>query len=84
MALITDNELRMNKNKVVYATIIAVLIIGIPVQVFPFIWLLSSSLKGAKDIFELPPRLIPKTFYFQNYVEVLNTLPIHRYFSTTF
>ena len=35
MALITDNELRMNKNKVVYATIIAVLIIGIPVQYFP-------------------------------------------------
>ena len=84
MALITDNEMRMKKNKIVYVFIIAVLVIGIPIQVFPFVWLISSSLKGAKDIFELPPRLIPKTFFFQNYAEVLNTLPLHRYFLNTF
>jgi multiple sugar transport system permease protein len=83
MALITNNEMRMKKYKLFYAIIITLLIVGIPIQIFPFVWLISSSLKGIKDIFELPPRLIPKVFNFQNYIEVIDILPLYRYFFNT-
>jgi len=83
MALITDNEYKMKKNKVTYGVIVAALSVGIIVQIFPFIWLISSSLKGVTDIFELPPRLIPKTFHFENYAQVFELLPLGRYFYNT-
>ena len=84
MALITDSEYRKRKNKFVYAGIMTLLVLGIPVQIFPFIWLISSSLKGVQDIFELPPKLIPKTFHFENFTHVLDVLPFGLYAGNTF
>ncbi|AEE97257.1 carbohydrate ABC transporter permease [Mahella australiensis] len=84
MALITDSEIKVPKYKGAYAIIIAILSIGIPIQIFPFIWLLSSSLKGIRDIFELPPRLIPKEFHFENYTQVFKLIPLGHYFYNTF
>lgn len=84
MALITQSEEKIPKYKAAYAIIIAVLSIGIPIQIFPFVWLLSSSFKGIRDIFELPPRLIPKEFHFENYIQAFELIPLGRYFYNTF
>ena len=40
-------------------------------MVFPFFWLISSSLKLEKNIFILPPQLIPKPATFENYIAAL-------------
>lgn len=37
---------------------------------FPFYWLLVSSLKSSKDLYEVPIRYWPKTVSFENYQEV--------------
>jgi ABC-type glycerol-3-phosphate transport system permease component len=50
-----------NIGKYVYAIFIFVF------TVFPFFWIVSSSLKGPGEIFDAPPRLIPKQFTFENY-----------------
>ena len=48
-----------------------VLIITSLLSIFPFIWLLSTSLKGVnEDIFAYPPTIIPQDFTFVNYVDV--------------
>lgn len=82
--LIHDSEIDKKKYKIIYYLILGILLIGIPIQIFPFIWLLSSSLKGAREIFELPPNLIPKSVRWENYIEVVNTLPLLKYFFNTF
>ena len=83
MALITDNELRMNKNKVVYATIIAVLIIGIPVQVFLYM-VVVIILKRCQGYFRAAASINTKDILFSKLCGGFKHSPIHRYFSTTF
>src|SRR3712207_359480 len=42
--------------------------------VYPFVWLLSASFKPRSQVFD--NRLIPKTFTFDNYLEVWQQAPL--------
>jgi multiple sugar transport system permease protein len=51
--------------------------------VYPFVWLVSASLKPRSDVFD--NRLIPETLTFENYVEVWNAAPMAAWlFNTAF
>jgi len=56
------------------------LIFAAIVSVFPFIWLLSTSFKGAEEIFSFPPTLIPNDFVFENYSGVWKAISFEKYF----
>lgn len=59
----------------------AVLIFVSLLSIFPFIWLISTSLKGnAENIFAYPPQIIPMDFTFQNYVGVWKRVDFVAYF----
>ena len=50
-------------------------------SIFPFIWLISTSLKGsAENIFAYPPQIIPTDFTWQNYVGVWHQVNFVAYF----
>ncbi len=58
-----------------------VLIIVSLISIFPFIWLISTSLKGnSENIFAYPPVIIPKDFTFANYSGVWQKVDFIRYF----
>ncbi len=58
-----------------------VLIIVSLLSIFPFIWLLSTSLKGSgENIFAYPPTIIPKDFTFANYIGVWKRVDLLKYF----
>lgn len=62
-------------------TIHSVLIITSLLSIFPFIWLLSTSLKGVlEDIFAYPPTIIPQDFTFANYIDVWQKVNFMGYF----
>lgn len=49
--------------------------------VLPFLWLLSTALKGPTDaVFSLPPQLIPGDPTLNNFVRVWNQIQIWRFF----
>lgn len=51
------------------------------VTVFPFVWVLSTSLKGPADaIYSVPPQLVPHDPTFANYLRVWNQLPMGNFF----
>jgi putative chitobiose transport system permease protein len=51
------------------------------ITVFPFLWMLLTSLKGTADpIFSVPPQLLPSDPTLANYERVLSLLPIGSYF----
>jgi len=50
---------------------------------FPFLWVLSTSFKGAENIFTWPPEWIPKKPTFENYKAVFERIPMIRYFLNT-
>lgn len=50
------------------------------VAIFPFLWQLSTSLKGAaEDIYSFPPNLIPAEPTLEHYKTVANTVPVVSY-----
>ncbi len=58
-----------------------ILILVSILSIFPFIWLLSTSLKGGgENIFAYPPTIIPKDFTLDNYVGVWHRVDLMRYF----
>lgn len=50
----------------------------------PFLWMVSSSLKPANEIFANPPILISPNFSFKNYEEVFNRTSFERYMFNSF
>jgi putative chitobiose transport system permease protein len=59
----------------------AVLLSLAAVTVFPFLWMLLTSLKGPTDpIFSVPPQLLPGHPTLNNYVNVWEQLPMANFF----
>lgn len=59
----------------------SILIFASLLSIFPFIWLISTSLKGqAENIFAYPPSIIPHDFTFENYVGVWKRVNFIAYF----
>jgi multiple sugar transport system permease protein len=50
------------------------------VVMMPYLWMISTSLKGKRELFTYPPTWIPHVFRFQNYVDAWNAAPFGRYF----
>ncbi len=62
-----------------------VLIIVCILSLIPFLWLLSTALKGrSENIFAYPPVFIPKDLTIDNFREVLKLVPIVRYVINSF
>lgn len=53
------------------------------VAIFPLLWMISTSLKTADQIFVWPPKLIPDPIQWSNYPGVFDTLPFGRFFLNT-
>ncbi|OED35691.1 hypothetical protein AB834_04285 [PVC group bacterium (ex Bugula neritina AB1)] len=54
-------------------------------MIFPFIWMISTSLKVPGDVFTYPPEWIPNPVEFANYVKAFTVLPFTRgYINTLF
>ena len=59
----------------------SVLIFVSLLSIFPFIWLISTSLKGnAENIFAYPPQIIPHDFTLSNYIGVWHKVNFVAYF----
>ena len=72
---------RINKQKMLIKLLSYLLLLVITcITIVPFLFALSTSLKGTNDVlFSIPPQLIPKNITFDNFITVWNTLPIARY-----
>lgn len=57
------------------------LLAGCIIMLLPFFWMVSTSLKGRSDIFqEFPPRWIPETFVWTNYIDAWTSVPFGRFY----
>ena len=50
------------------------------VVMMPYLWMISTSLKGKRELFTYPPTWIPLIFRSQNYIDAWNAAPFGRYF----
>ena len=52
-------ELHSKKGKLTYGAIMAILCIGITVQIFPYAWIMLSMFKTNKEVRSIPPTFFP-------------------------
>lgn len=50
----------------------SLLILLLGVLFFPIFWLISTSLKIALEVYQIPPRWIPSTFTIENYIKLFS------------
>jgi multiple sugar transport system permease protein len=68
-------------NRVLLYLGIAILFILV---VFPFYWMIVTSLQPQDSVMSVPPQLWPRHPTFQNYIDAWNSAPWLRYFGNTF
>lgn len=51
--------------------------------VLPFIWMISTSLKGQTQVLAWPPQWIPRPVLWSNYLEAVTTVPFFIYLKNT-
>src|SRR5690349_19922168 len=59
--------------------IYGLLIAGAIVFIIPFMWMISTSLKPAEEVFTFPPLFLPTFFVWQNYVDGWTVLPFNTF-----
>lgn len=59
------------------------LFIGSILMIFPFIWMILTSLKSFTEATRIPMTLFPEVFVWENYSKALNTLPFVKLFYNT-
>lgn len=57
-------------------------VLGITMLI-PFIWMVSTSLMSEIEVYQFPPRLLPKTPRWENYSNALTLLPFGTFFLNT-
>lgn len=71
----------MNTRTIVFRAICyVVVVVGAISFLFPFMWMVSTSLKTDQDVFTWPPRLVPHPVRLENYVDAWNSAPFARFF----
>lgn len=71
----------MNTRTIIFRALCYVVIVAGAISfLFPFMWMVSTSLKTDQDVFTWPPRLVPQPVRFQNYVDAWNSAPYARFF----
>jgi multiple sugar transport system permease protein len=62
-----------------YWLLVAILVIGGILMVFPLFWLVSTSLRPAPELLLMPPRLLPEQWTIANFQKVFDKAPMLTY-----
>ena len=74
---------RLSRTARGHAVIHVVLIIGTFIMIFPFIWMILTSLKTNTEAQQLPPTLFPQVLNTDSYKVVLDELPFGKLYINT-
>lgn len=72
------------RKTVVMMVIYAVLLVAVMITLFPIFWMVSSSLKPAKELFARDMTLLPVNWTIENYVNVWQNTAFSTYFFNSF
>ena len=79
----TELRIRDTRKAALTAVKYAILIVGALVMMFPFIWMLLTSLKTLPEAIAIPPQWLPESPQWENYAYSWNLVPFALYFRNT-
>ena len=83
MQMQTTYERDIIVNKVLRVLNVILKAIVIVIFIFPFYWMVSTSLKDLTEALKFPPTLIPSSLHWENYAHVFEVVPIAQYFKNS-
>jgi len=84
MAALQPVEMKSVKGRITYWGIISLLCVGVPLQVFPYLWMLSGTLKSNREITRPIPNLIPDNWLWSNIPNTITQYDLLRNVYNTF
>ncbi len=69
--------------KIMDVVLLIIMVWVLATVIFPFLWLLLSSLKVSREIIQYPPTLFPGQVTFVQYVKVWDSIPLLSFFTNT-
>lgn len=76
---------RERRRRTIIVTIVTVILaIGALINIIPFLWMLSTSLKTNAQAFSYPPTWIPNPFVWENYVDAFRRVNGRVFFNSAF
>lgn len=79
----SEIQIRGSRNTILTACKYLILIIGAVIMIFPFIWMLLTSLKTLPEAVSIPPQWLPADPQWENYAYAWNLVPFATYFRNT-
>lgn len=74
-------KISISAGRVITFTLSQLILISLSIMsIFPFVWMLGSSLKGNADMFQIPPVLFPREPRWQNYLDAFSSVNFGRGF----
>ena len=70
-------------NKILRVLNVILKAIVVVIFIFPFYWMVSTSLKDLTEALQFPPPLIPSSLHWENYSHVFEVVPIAQYFKNS-
>ena len=64
-----------NKANVRHFFVHLILLAGVGIMVFPFIWMVLTSFKSVGEAMQIPPTIFPKQFLTDAYAQIVSALP---------
>jgi ABC-type glycerol-3-phosphate transport system permease component len=72
--------LSASRSRILHRAMVYALLIGLSVLfIFPFLWMVSTSLKPQDEVFSYPPTFIPTSFQWENYPDGWTILPFNTF-----
>ena len=57
-----------------------ILLLGVGLMLFPFVWMFLTALKPESEILTVPPTFLPRTLTLENFTNIAKRIPVFRYF----
>lgn len=83
VGLISNRDLKTKSGKIIYRIILAFLWICVFVCLLPPLWIITSAFKDVKEILQVPPTLIPRSFHPGKLIEAWKKFNFGRYYMNT-
>ncbi|MFD2114747.1 carbohydrate ABC transporter permease [Paenibacillus yanchengensis] len=71
------------RKKTVYVMLLVLLLLASVIALFPFLWMISASIRTDVDLFKNPMNWIPSSLYLNNYQEVWKAIPFAAFLTNT-
>ena len=74
---------RNKKNPLGRVLVYGILILGAFMALFPFLWMILTSFKGAAEAMRIPPTILPETLRLENYTSITDKIPFLKIYGNT-